>query len=258
MVVYSWEMKLATIEFLRDLNLRFYSEFAGAFASTRRRIQPGVERLLARLPDEGRWLDLGCGSGWLAVEWLRRGRCSAYLGLDFSQELLDEAQHQLFEETGGQPVQVNFQLADLTRPDWHLGLARSLFTGGLCFAVLHHLPGWQQRQAFLRCAAQIIPLGGVLALSVWQFHHSPKLSKRVVDWQQVGLDPQDVEPGDTLLDWRHALPNQAGQVGYRYVHLFSATEMDGLASASGFEVEQTFESDGEGGRLGLYQVWRRI
>lgn len=251
-------MKPATITFLRDLNLRFYSDFAGAFASTRRRIQPGVEQLLEDLPDQGRWLDLGCGSGWLAVEWLRRGRRSAYLGVDFSQGLLDEARRQLAVEAGGPPIHVDFQLADLALPDWQLGLAGEQFEGGLCFAVLHHIPGWEQRQVFLRCAAELIPAGGILALSVWQFQHSPKLSARIVGWEKVGLDSDEVEEGDTLLDWRHTLPGQASQVGYRYVHLCSREELAGLASASGFAVEQTFESDGEGGRLGLYQVWRRV
>jgi len=31
--------------------------------------------------------------------------------------------------------------------------------------------------------------------------------------------------------------------------------LDELADASGFHVADTFYSDGEGGRLGLYQIW---
>jgi len=249
-------MKTETVEFLRDLNLRFYSDFAGSFASTRRRIQPGVERLLARLPDEGRWLDIGCGSGWLAVEWLRRGRRSAYLGLDFSQALLDEARRQLDAQGGAPQEQFDFQAADLTRAGWAGGLAGEGFAGGLCFAVLHHIPGAEQRLALLRAARELIAPGGMLALSIWQFQHSPKLAGRAASWENAGLDPHEVEEGDTLLDWRHALPEQQGRVGWRYVHRFAPGELEGLAVASGFAVEQAFESDGEGGRLGLYQVWR--
>jgi hypothetical protein len=65
-----------------------------------------------------------------------------------------------------------------------------------------------------------------------------------------------LEAGDTLLDWRFALPGQPEQNGLRYVHLFERAELAELAAAAGFTVVDEFESDGEGGRLGLYQAWR--
>ena len=81
---------------------------------------------------------------------------------------------------------------------------------------------------------------------------------RRLDWERAGLSETDVEPGDTLLDWRFALPGQAEQVGLRYVHLFSREELAELAAQSGFEISETYELDGEGGRLGLYQVWKAV
>ena len=56
--------------------------------------------------------------------------------------------------------------------------------------------------------------------------------------------------GDYLLDWR-----RDGN-GLRYVHHFNEEELAALASDSGFSVLETFNSDGESGNLGLYQVWR--
>ena len=250
-------MKAETVQALIEINQRFYGEFAGAFASTRRRIQPGVERVLADLPDTGAWLDLGCGSGWLAVEWLRRGRRSAYLGLDFSEELLNVAQNQLAEELDAVGEQIRFQVANLSEKGWDAGLGSEKFAGGLCFAVLHHLPGAARRLAFLCAVAQCIQSDGLLALSVWQFQHSPRLWQRRLPWEQAGLAEEELEPGDTLLDWRHAQPGQEKKTALRYVHLFSGEELCGLAEASGFQVEDQFESDGDGGRLGLYQLWRR-
>jgi hypothetical protein len=41
------------------------------------------------------------------------------------------------------------------------------------------------------------------------------------------------------------------------VHLFEHGELAGLASSTGFEILEEFESDGTGGNLALYQVWRR-
>ncbi|MDZ4158263.1 MAG: hypothetical protein U1B80_00610 [Anaerolineaceae bacterium] len=65
-------------------------------------------------------------------------------------------------------------------------------------------------------------------------------------------------PPASTLTGHFALPHQAGETGLRYVHLFSRQELIALANRNGFEIVQTFESDGEGGRLGLYQVWRAI
>ncbi len=243
---------------LIEINRQFYAEFAGAFASTRRRLQPGVERVLAGLPDEGAWLDLGCGSGWLAVEWLRRGRISAYHGLDFSAGLLEEASSQVREAHGRLPEHIRFATADFSRPNWEADLEESSYAGGLCFAVLHHLPGANLRVRFLRAAGSRIRSKGQLALSVWQFQNSPKLWQRRLNWAEAGLAEEDLEPGDTLLDWRHVLPGQEQQRALRYVHLFSLLELADLAEASGFRVEDSFEADGEGGRLGLYQLWRRL
>ena len=55
---------------LLEINRRFYQDYAEPFAATRRRIQDGVRQSVQDLPD-GRYLDLGCGSGALARYWTR-------------------------------------------------------------------------------------------------------------------------------------------------------------------------------------------
>ena len=101
------------IQKLLHINQEFYQRFGEAFAETRRRIQPGVDRVLSEFVKNGDWLDLGCGSGWLAVEWLRAGRSGVYWGLDFSPELLAEAEAQIRAQDGFRPEQFHFRLADL-------------------------------------------------------------------------------------------------------------------------------------------------
>jgi len=243
---------------LLDINREFYQSFGPAFAATRRRIQPGVRRVLNSLPPGGDWLDLGCGSGALACEWALTGRTGSYTGLDFSAALLDEAR---LAATGLDPdgLRVEFIPVDLSAPDWAGGLPDSAaYTGVLAFAVLHHLPGAGLRHRLLSGVHRLLRPGGVFIHSEWQFQHSPKLLTRRQPWETVGLGTDEVEPGDTLLDWRYTLPGQAGQVGLRYVHLFSRAELSSLADETGFVIHDEFESDGEGGRLGLYQVWRAV
>ena len=78
-------------------NYLFYQKFGAAFAQTRRRIQPGVRRIIASLPVGLRLLDLGCGSGALALELARLWQTGSYLGLDASDELLAAARQAVSE-----------------------------------------------------------------------------------------------------------------------------------------------------------------
>lgn len=246
-------MRQAVAAALIDLNRRFYSEFAAAFALTRRGLQPGVRRVLASLPDEGRWLDLGCGSGALAREWAARGRQSAYLGLDFSLEFIEEARGQAISPGAA----VEFRQADLSAADWDAGLPEGGFRGVLAFATLHHLPDHELRRAVLRRVHRLLAPGGLFVHSEWQFTRSEKLLGRVQPWERIGLSAEEVETGDALLDWRFALPAQTAQVGLRYVHAFEREELRELAHECGFTLLEEFESDGRGGNLALYQLWLR-
>jgi tRNA (uracil-5-)-methyltransferase TRM9 len=248
-----------TINTLIEINRRFYDEFGQSFADTRRRIQPGVRRILADIQDGQNWLDLGCGSGALALEWARVVRQGSYTGLDFSPALLAEAHTALHEALIPAGLNICFFPADLSNPDWAEKLQQECgllsYDGILAFAVLHHLPSHALRQQVLRQARVLLKPGGRFIHSEWQFQNSPRLMERRVDWATVGLSVDMLEEGDTLLDWRHALPGQPTRTGLRYVHLFSTNELVQLAEESGFKIINEFESDGEGGKLGRYQVW---
>lgn len=256
-------MQASTISALLYINHQFYQTFGHAFAATRRRIQPGIRRVLASLPPDGDWLDLGCGSGALARVWAELGRRGSYTGLDFSPPLLDEARLAV-KDIHAPGLALRFGWADLSDPDWPACLkdlfppfgSVSPFAGVLSFAVLHHIPSAEVRRRILRDIHGLLAPGGLFIHSEWQFQHSKKLMARVQPWEAAGLSAADVEEGDTLLDWRYTLPNEPDQVGLRYVHLFSREELATLAGDTGFDILETFESDGEGGRLGLYQTWR--
>jgi SAM-dependent methyltransferase len=253
-------MQASTAARLLSLNRQFYQTFGQAFAETRRRIQPGVRRILEIIPASGRWLDLGCGPGALAVEWARPGqfrRQGEYLGVDFSPQLLQEAR-QAVRAVATPGLQIHFLPADLSIPGWEKVSPGQLFDGVLAFAVLHHLPGAGLRQQVLRQVHELLAPGGWFIHSEWQFQNSARLMARRLPWDTIGLQDEDLEEGDALLDWRRIPPGQAEQAGLRYVHLFSRPELGGLAAQSGFAIEQEFESDGEGAKLGLYQVWRRV
>lgn len=235
-------MDSATIQRLLSLNHQFYQTFALPFSATRQRLQPGVLRLLPSLLPATRLLDLGCGNGELARQLHQRGFQGSYLGLDFSAGLLAEAARDLPAE------HFRFLQADLASPPWLLP-TEPPFDLVLAFAALHHLPGASLRQQVVTEIHRLLSPGGSFIHSNWQFLNSPRLVKRIQPWSALGLDPALLEPGDYLLDWR-----QGGQ-GLRYVHHFTEKDLVELAQQCGFRVLESFLSDGEGGRLGLYQVW---
>lgn len=226
-----------------ELNRDFYEQFAGSFSATRQRLQPGVRKILDSIGEDDSVLDLGCGNGLFLRELHKRGHRASLLGADFSLPLLREA-----ESTPG----VGFKAVDLAQ----LSLTTDQLSvdGGwdviTMFATLHHIPANEIRLDILRTVKTLLKPDGRFILSNWQFLNSEKLKSRIQPWSRVGLSDEDVDSGDYLLDWRGG-----GGGGLRYAHQFSAEELLGLANQVQMKVEAGFYSDGENGRLGLYQIW---
>lgn len=245
-------MNSATAGRLIALNRDFYERFGADFSATRQRLQPGVTRVMESLTGDEAILDLGCGNGEFARALARRGHRAPYLGLDFSLPLLRDAES--FPE--GFPAR--FLAVDLASLNWEEERRKSKegeadwpasFPLIVSFATLHHIPSRNLRLQLLQTVRELLAPGGRFILSNWQFLNSPKLRGRVQPWERIGLTEADVDEGDYLLDWKR------GGEGLRYVHQFSEAELNALAEATGFRVVESFHSDGEGGRLGLYQVW---
>jgi tRNA (uracil-5-)-methyltransferase TRM9 len=240
-------MNAATVERLISLNRRFYTDHGHDFSQTRGRLQPGVMRLLDLLDGSESILDLGCGNGELARTLSRREHRGHYVGIDFSPPLLDEAQRQAFAF----PVHfIRADIAELAATGDALPVTGKwpLITA---FAVLHHLPGFELRLALIRNIHNLLARDGLFIHSSWQFLSSPRLKARLQPWDAAGLDLEDVDAADYLLDWR------VGRRGLRYVHHFDEAELSELAHLGHFDVDETFYSDGENRRLSMYQVWRK-
>jgi SAM-dependent methyltransferase len=236
-------MNSVTANRLLAVNRDFYNRFGGQFSATRQRLQPGVKRILDSLREYETVLDLGCGNGNFLRELARRGHKATLRGVDFSLPLLRDA-----ESSPG----VDFREADLSQ----LSVISNqlLITGNwsliTSFATLHHIPSAETRLDILKVVRGLLKDDGRFILSNWQFLNSAKLRARIQPWERVGLTAGDVDEGDYLLDWR------SGGEGLRYAHQFSAEELSALADQAGMRVVDSFLSDGEGGNLGLYQVWQ--
>ncbi|MBA3072279.1 MAG: class I SAM-dependent methyltransferase [Anaerolineae bacterium] len=242
---------------LLDINDKFYQSFGAAFAETRHRIQPGVQRIVEEWIKPGTWLDIGCGSGVLGQRLAQSGLQGSYLGLDFSEPLLAEARLGAEALPAHDGFELTYRPSNLMHPNWSDGLQSNTFDGILAFAVFHHLPGAEKRRRLLSQIYNLLKPGGIFIHSEWQFDRNPKLAARVQPWSMAGLSADEVEPGDFLLDWRHYTAGQTDEPGLRYVHLFTESEFQELAVSTGFTILEQFDSDGKTGNLGLYQVCQK-
>ena len=237
-------MNSAITERLLELNREFYNRFGEQFSATRQRLQPGVKKILDSLQEDVSVLDLGCGNGHFLRELIQRGHKAPLLGVDFSLPLLRDAQS---------APGVEFREIDLSQ--------LSVVSGQLTvengwdvitmFATLHHIPSAEMRLNILKAVCKLLKDDGEFILSNWQFLNSKKLKSRIQSWDKVGINESDLDEGDYLLDWR------SGGEGLRYAHQFSAGELSGLAEQAEMRVIDSFLSDGDGGNLGLYQVWKK-
>lgn len=231
-------MRPEIVQKMLELNRHFYEANAVDFSQSRQGINPGFGRVRDLLPQPcPRLLDVGCGNGRFGQYAQQQQAIGEYIGVDFSGGLLEVARAQ---------VAGVFYGRDLTDPTCLNDLGQ--FEAIVCLAVLHHIPGRDNRRRLLAAMAERLAANGRLILSTWQFAANPRQQRKIRPWSEVGLSPEDVEPGDYLLTW------QRGAFAYRYACHINAADMTQLAADAGLSVEQQFQSDGREGNLSLYSV----
>jgi 2-polyprenyl-3-methyl-5-hydroxy-6-metoxy-1,4-benzoquinol methylase len=238
-------MDTETIERLLALNREFYARFARPFAASRTASDPALTCILPDIPHRARVLDVGCGHGRLALLLDRERPSATYVGVDAVEGLIEVARAQADQLTH---ISAEFRVADVAWPGWGGALPGVPFTCAVALAVLHHFPGFTLRVGVLREVASLLEPGGRLILSTWQFLDSPRMRRKIVDWTEVGIAEEALEPGDYLLDWKR------GGRGLRYCHLVDGAEVGRLAAESGFRVCETFRAGGREGNLSLVAV----
>jgi SAM-dependent methyltransferase len=228
-------MDSATAAVLEAINREFYETVAVEFSGSRSRLNRGIVEAWEGLRPR-RVLDLACGDGRVGLAWAG-GRLPApwlpgceYVGLDRSAALLrarapwPEGLHPVEGSLAGAWPEGPFDLI-------------------CCFAALHHVPGRQARRELLSRIAGALESGGTWTVSVWQFLHLERFRRRVVDWSEAGVDPDRLEPGDLLLDWRR------GPRALRYVHHHDPACLAADCEDAGLKITRRWTSDGG---LGLY------
>jgi SAM-dependent methyltransferase len=162
-----------------------------------------------------------------------------YTGLDSSPALLAHARSALADKPD---LTFTLQQRDIIEnpPD------SGQYDLVVLLGVLHHIPGFAQRQTFMHQLAARVKAGGLLVFAAWRFYEYPRFRDRITPW------PEDiqVEANDYLLDWRR------GEYSLRYCHYTDDAEHDSLVAATGLTQIETFRADGQGGTANRYSILR--
>jgi tRNA (uracil-5-)-methyltransferase TRM9 len=248
---YNCPMDAATIARLNQINRDFYRVTADEFDQTRGESWPGWERLLPHLHTPLSILDVGCGNGrfglFLAESLNPKSHDSSpplyevgrglgggdhapliYHGIDSSPALLNHARVALENIPS---IRWTLEARDIVEnpPD------SGDYDLVVLFGVLHHIPGYAERQIFMRKLAERVKSGGLLAFACWRFYEYERFRQRIIPWP----DEITVEPGDYLLDWRR------GETALRYCHYADDAEHAALLAASGMREILTYRADGQ-------------
>jgi tRNA (uracil-5-)-methyltransferase TRM9 len=231
-------MDSLTRQRLSELNQEFYRLTADDFHKTRCRPWQGWYMLCPYLKTPLSVLDVGCGNGRFGLFLARElGGDFDYHGIDNNAKLLNHARRLLVAIPGSVEL---IEQDILERP-----LPSCCYDLVAVFGVLHHIPGNEQRQKFMRILAQHVRPGGLLAFTCWCFYESPRLRARIIAWPQ----DYEVEDHDYLLDWRR------GQNALRYCHYVDDEEQAALIAATGLLEIRTYRADGN---LNRYSILRSI
>jgi len=200
------------IERLLTLNRTFYTTFADQFANSRSVADPALTSILPYLPSRARILDVGCGNGRLAVLLDEERPGCTYMGVDAVSALIEEAREQAGALTR---TEATFLQLDVTEKGWAeavpvlpvAGEGSRGYDRGVALAVLHHIPDVGLRARVLGDVAGLLAPEGYLVVSTWRFLAHPRMRRKIVEWDAVGVDAEQLDAGDyARLEARRARP----------------------------------------------------
>jgi len=238
-------MEQQTITQLNAINRAFYATTADSFDATRGRAWQGWIDLLPHLKPSSTLnsynvLDVGCGNGRFGVFLAENiGREIEYHGVDNNPRLLEIALDAVSAAPG---VSTTVERRDVVESP----PAQGKFDLVVLFGVIHHVPGYANRQAFMRSLSQRLKPEGMLVFASWRFYEFERFKERVIAWDDDLADK--VERHDYLLDWRR------GETALRYCHYVDDAEQDALVEATGLSEIARYRADGYQNRLNCYSV----
>lgn len=238
-------MEASVVETLHKLNSDFYDTVVASFDLSRAYPWKGWGKIALRLKSSGKRqkvLDLGCGNGRFIKFLQQKSLNVEYTGIDRSKGLISLAKER-YEGRGVSFVEMDFLNEKLP---W-----RGEYDLVVSFGVFHHLPGEASRVKLLKEIYKVLRSGGEFIVTFWRFANDLSIKSKVYDWEEINIEPKDVDENDYLLGW-------SGEKGvYRYCHHYTPSEAVKLMEKVGFRVVTRYVSDGKSGDLNLYLICKK-
>lgn len=259
-------MNLSTVNQLTTLNKQFYSSVANDFSQTRQQPWAGwlkLKPIINSLDTPISILDLACGNGRLAT-FLKDEVTQpwSYLGIDANQQLIELAKQQTQEYS----QRISFLNLDLIsslqneenffndtyhffRPDDKIqtfDLVPQTPNLVISFGFWHHIPSRLLRVTFLKTLSKTLQPGGTAIITAWQFINNETLMNRSIDSETIGIDADQLEPNDYLLNW------QRGNQAIRYCHYDDLNSFQAQLNETNLELQDYWYADGKGDHQNLY------
>lgn len=160
--------------------------------SDQRVIDLEVATILKFLEDNDRVLDVGCANGYSTVQFASQ-KAIAIRGLDFTPEMIEQAQQRLADIADKLVGTVSFGVDDITS----LSERADTYDKVVCIRVIINLREWSRQVQGLGECARVLKPGGILLLSEATLQGWNQLNKFRREW---GLPDIPMPPFNQYLD----------------------------------------------------------
>ena len=163
-----------------------------------------------KLPDDGKGLDVGCGSGALAIACAKRNPTASFVGIDrWGKEYASYNKPLCESNARAEGVNnVSFQRGDAT----HLDFPDESFDAVVSNYVYHNIPG--DRQAYLLETLRVLKKGGMFAIhdifSKSRYGDMQAFVKKLKDMGYADVRLIDTTDGTWIAKWESVWMELAG------------------------------------------------
>ncbi len=193
-----------------------FNEIAESFSESRKEIWPELKELEKYIKNGKKILDLGCGNGRLFE--LFQGKNVEYIGVDFSEKLIEKAKEKYGE---------HFKVADMLNLPFEDNCFDSIWT----IAVFHHIPSREFRIKALKEIKKILKPSGKIIMTCWNLYQ-PIYLKLLFKFTLIKLfKGSKLDFKDVFVEWK----NTGIQ---RYYHAFTKKELKKLFEMTGLKIEE--------------------
>lgn len=215
---------------LEEAVAEFYELEGNAFGHTRHHVWELMLDFMSRLKDGDTLVDVGAGNARL-LDVVPEG--VNYIGIEPSRSLREFAERRLVSHKQAKMLAGGFP---------KLSIDDEIAEAVTCVAVLHHVPGEEDRKASVRELYRVLKPGGSAIVSVWNLRAKRFLSWKMFKkaWMRIP-EFEGGDSGDLYYVWK------AGKTPRnRYVHAFTLKEFRSLFDEKDWEIEKIDGYDSKG------------